>query len=156
MSAPSPVSQSWSPCPSGVLTDLARAGVRRARRRLALRVSGYATLVMAGVGISFVVWSWQGVSGYSPLPQRVTCRHVVSQFGNYLTGEVSDAWKAAIERHLNRCHSCEDKFVAVQQKVAGFLKSNEPVADWDEPLIPIPDPGPYPQSKSRLLVHGGW
>lgn len=157
MSAPQPNPAAWEPCPQGALTSVVRTVAIHRKRRQFLRTASYAGALLVGLGLTYgVIQSLlpSGPSGFAAVPARVRCRDVLSQVDNYLAGRVSDDWKAAIERHLNRCESCEERVLALQDQLQnlGRLDSATELEALDGPLLPIPEPGLYPRSKSPLLV----
>mgnify|MGYP001026585242 FL=1 len=135
----------WQPVPPGTLNELRRSLDARHQRQIAIWVSSAAALLQAlGLGI------WQAVPQAAP-QHALNCTQCRELMHAYASHTLAPEQEAQVQAHLDRCKSCLEQYVKVQQELgenplpASHLASvawldQAPAENWVASL-PAPLPG---------------
>lgn len=101
----------WQPVPGGTLNELRRTLDTRYQRRVAAWVGSAAALLLA-VGLT----AWQALQpGMAQHALNCTqCRELMHAYASHTLGREQ---AAQVQAHLDRCKSCLDQYVKVQQEI---------------------------------------
>lgn len=136
----------WQPVPPGTLNELRQALDARHQRRVAIWVSSAAALLLAlGLGI------WQAMEP-AAAQHALNCKECRELMHAYASHTLNSDKAAQVQAHLDRCKSCLDQYVKVQQGLgesplpASHLASvawldQTPAESWVTSLpMPLPSP----------------
>ena len=136
----------WQSVPPGTLNELRQALDARHQRRVAIWVSSAAALLLAlGLGI------WQAME-LAAAQHAMNCKECRDLMRAYASHTLNGEQAAQVQAHLDRCKSCLDQYVKVQQELgespspASHLASvawldQAPVESWVASLpMPLPSP----------------
>jgi hypothetical protein len=93
---------SWSDCPSGVVTEMARE-LRRRRQRTQLRpfmAAGLAFLLISVIGYGLT-------NRDTPVPRAaLNCRDTIQLLAKYHAGSLDAVGASGVREHLSHCPKC--------------------------------------------------
>ncbi|MCA9080354.1 MAG: zf-HC2 domain-containing protein [Planctomycetaceae bacterium] len=108
----------WTPCPPGMLQNLAGDLRRQHQWQRLRRNSGIAALVLVGCLTAWTLFPRSRESNYG----GVTCTEVKQATPSYLARELTSTWMQQIDEHLRHCPRCQ-KYVDDCRKHPEMLDS---------------------------------
>ena len=109
---------SWNECPPGVLTEMAGQLRGRRQRQMVGRVGaavGVIALLLIGYGVS---------TGRLPggRIEAISCQEAIELFAQYHASQLLPAVQRRVEKHLNDCPHCQDRYRQLHPSEAHYSK----------------------------------
>ncbi|EAQ78630.1 zf-HC2 domain-containing protein [Blastopirellula marina] len=101
-------SESWRPCRTGEIAEVANNLVLLRRRRLALQTVGSLCSVFLVIGIVL----WLGPANPLPVYAGITCSECRKQMPAYRSHTLSTSQIRMMDAHLKHCNGCKDRYDA--------------------------------------------
>lgn len=112
----------WESCPPGALVNTVRALQTRQRERRRIRILGLTGSSLVVLFLVAVIAQQFG-RGPTSVPNvgKITCATVMSLLPAYIAGELPAATASEVEKHLDGCPHCRQRYDNTKDKTARLV-----------------------------------